>query len=185
MLELTVPDGAQPGAILGVITQRHPARRKVSEMVYIEVPDGCPAGTVFEARVPVYSYADGSGWTTPCVLEQILIPQPASSTSAELMAGFHGVEHLVAATPPAEWPLLVLRVPPPEPGDSLHSAFAERFNECDVRGYRRARRRAGFRARRARRGLSRRSRGLRRADALRRLLPCLDALSCPDALSAC
>ena len=51
MLDLFVPEGTEPGDVLGVVLQKNRQKKRWSEMIFVMVPKGMIPGSAFERRL--------------------------------------------------------------------------------------------------------------------------------------
>ena len=129
MIEITVPEDAVPGDLIGLYLQYNPRYGHLDRMQFVVVPEGMVPGACFETR---YKARAGDGWTEPKVLYRHLFPKPKSRPTADtLLAGFHNLEPIIGQRLSA-WPLVVVRMPAPWPGESLHSGLCHRWRQCDT-----------------------------------------------------
>jgi len=111
----------------GLLTALRPFRA-AAEPILKEVTKSMLPGSCVEARLPIYI---GDGWEAPRIDEFLVVPMPRCTTEDVFLRGFVDLN----PTPGGritEYPLVVIRAPPPRPGDSLDSCITARWHEFDV-----------------------------------------------------
>ena len=86
------------------------------------------AGSCFQTRLP---YFIGDGWDEPSVKRTRLLPTPQALTEESFHSGFSGLPSRSRRL--EEYPLVVVRAPPPRDGESLWSGVLQRWDQFDVR----------------------------------------------------